>query len=104
VTSFVLVAAFQWVDRKQEGETPRGIFPMPFRSLLGPVLYLSVLLFNWGVTLWLGEKLLAMTGIFIFTLPIVLVIVLALQRVNRYREEELREHLKDYPWSPLGRW
>ncbi|MDD2501331.1 MAG: carotenoid biosynthesis protein, partial [Geobacter sp.] len=104
LTSFALVAAFQWVDRRQETETPRGVFPMPFRSLLGPILYLSVLLFNWGVTLWIGEKLLAMTGIFIFTLPIVLVTVLALQRVNRYREEELREHLKDYPWSPLGRW
>lgn len=104
LTSFVLVAAFQWIDRRQETETPRGIFPMPFRSLLGPILYLSVLLFNWGVTLWIGEKLLALCGILIFTLPIVLVVVLALQRVNRYREEELREHLKDYPWSPLGRW
>ena len=77
---------------------------MPFRSMLGPALYLSVLLFNWGVTLWIGEKLMAMTGIFIFTLPIVLVVVLGLQRVNRYQGEELREHLKDYPWSPLGRW
>ncbi len=104
LTSFALVAAFQLVDRRQETETPRGIVKLPFRSLLGPVLYLSVLLFNWGVTLWIGEKLMAMTGIFIFTLPILLVVVLALVRVNRYREEELREHLKDYPWSPLGRW
>lgn len=104
LTSFVLVAAFQLIDRTQEAKTPRGIVKLPFRSLLGPLLYLSVLLFNWGVTLWIGEKLMAMTGIFIFTLPIVLVVVLALVRLNRYREEELREHLKDYPWSPLGRW
>ncbi len=104
LTSFALVAAFQLVDRRQETETPRGIVKLPFRSLLGPVLYLCVLVFNWGVTLWIGEKLMAMTGIFIFTLPILLVVVLAVVRVNRYREEELREHLKDYPWSPLGRW
>jgi len=45
----------------------------------------------------------ALTGILTFTLPIVLVVVLALQRVNRYREEELCEHLKDYPWSPFNR-
>lgn len=105
LTSLVLVAVFQFIDRRhQETEAPRGISPMPFRSLLGPVLYLSVLLFNWAVTFWIGERLIAITGIFIFTLPIVMVVILALQRVNRYREEELREHLKDYPWSPLGRW
>lgn len=75
---------------------------MPFRSLLGPVLYLSVLIFNWTVTFLIGEKFMAQTGIFIFTMPIVLVTVLALVRVNRYREEELQEHLRDYPWSPFN--
>lgn len=104
LTSFLLVAAFQWIDRTKDEKRPAGIVRMPFRSLLGPILYLSVLLFIWTVTLSIGERLMALTGIFIFTLPIVLVTVLALVRVNRYREEELREHLKDYPWSPLGRW
>lgn len=103
LTSFALVFAFQWIDRRREEERPAGIFPMPLRSLLGPILYLSVLLFNWGVTFWIGEKLMALTGIFIFTLPIMLVTVLAAVRVNRYQEEELREHLKDYPWSPFNR-
>lgn len=103
LTSFVLVAAFQWIDRTRAEKAPRGVFPLPFRSLLGPLLYLSVLLFNWGVTLWIGERLMALTGMLIFGLPIVLVVVLAGVRVNRYREEELREHLKDYPWSPFNR-
>ncbi len=102
VTSFVLVFAFQMIDRRREEERQAGIVALPLRSLLGPLLYLSVLLFNWGVTLWIGEKLMALTGIFIFTLPILLVVVLAAVRVNRYREEELREHLKDYPWSPFN--
>lgn len=104
LTSLVLMAAFQWIDRVKTEERPAGIVRMPFRSLLGPLLYLSVLIFNWGVTLWIGEYLMAITGIFIFTLPIVLVVILALVRVNRYREEELREHLRDYPWSPFGSW
>lgn len=101
LTSFVLVAAFQRIDRRRDEKAPRGISAMPFRSLLGPVLYLSVLIFNWIVTLWIGENLIALTGILIFTLPIVMTIVLAALRVNRFREEELQEHLKDYPWSPL---
>ncbi|NJD39264.1 MAG: carotenoid biosynthesis protein [Geobacter sp.] len=104
LTSFILVAAFQWIDRQKEEERPAGIVRLPFRSLLGPILYLSVLIFIWTVTFSIGEHLMALTGIFIFTLPVLLVTVLALVRINRYREEELREHLKDYPWSPLGRW
>lgn len=103
LTSFLLVAAFQQIDRRREEKTPYGIFAIPFRSLLGPTLYLSVLIFNWLVALWIGENLIALTGIFIFTLPILMVTVLAIARVNRYREEELQEHLKDYPWSPLNR-
>jgi len=39
----------------------------------------------------------------IFTLPIVIVTVLAILRVNRYRPEELQEHLADYPWSPMNK-
>lgn len=103
LTSFVLVAAFQQIDRKRDKTAPYGVCALPFRSLLGPVLYLSVLIFNWAVTLWIGEYLIALTGILIFTLPIVIVTVLAVLRVNRYREEELQQHLQDYPWSPLNK-
>jgi putative membrane protein len=102
LTSFLLVAAFQQIDRKREEKMPSGIFAMPFRSLLGPILYVSVLIFNWAVTFWIGENLMALTGILIFTLPTVMATVLAASRVNRYRGEELQEHLKDYPWSPLN--
>ena len=49
------------------------------------------------------KNLIALTGILIFTLPIVMSVVLALGRINRYRQEELQEHLKDYPWSPLNK-
>lgn len=103
LTSFVLVAAFQRIDRKRDDTAPRGVFALPFRSLLGPVLYLSVLIFNWIVTLWIGEYLIALTGVLIFTLPIVLVTILAVLRTNRYRDEELRQHVHDYPWSPLNK-
>lgn len=103
LTSFVLVVAFQRIDRKRDDTAPRGVFALPFRSLLGPVLYLSVLIFNWIVTVWIGEYLIALTGLLIFTLPIVLVTVLAVLRINRYRDEELRQHVHDFPWSPLNK-
>ena len=100
LTSLLLVGAFQLVDARRLDTAPKGVCNLPFRSLLGPVLYLSVLLFNWGVTIWIGETFMALCGILMYTLPILLVVTSALRRVNRYSEEELGEHLRDYPWSP----
>ena len=105
VTSFVLVLALQVIDaRVTRGEKkPAGVANLPFRALLGPLLYLSVIIFNITTTLLIGETLLATTGIFIFTLPVLIVTVLLVRRVNRFGPEELAEHVRDYPWSPAGR-
>jgi putative membrane protein len=102
LTSLFLVGAFQLIDARRLQDTPCGVFNLPFRSLLGPVLYLSVLLFNLGVTLWIGEHFMALTGILMYTLPILMVVMLALRRVNRYSKDEFGEHIRDYPWSPAG--
>jgi putative membrane protein len=102
LTSLFLVGAFQLIDARRADDAPGGVCNLPFRSLLGPVLYLSVLLFNWGVTLWIGEYFMALTGILMYTLPILLVVMLALRRVNRYSKDEFGEHIRDYPWSPAG--
>lgn len=99
LTSLCLVGAFQLIDLRRQDGTASGLYNLPFRSLLGPVLYLSVLLFNWGVTLWIGERFMALSGILIYALPILMVVILALRRVNRYSGAELEEHLRDYPWS-----
>jgi putative membrane protein len=56
-----------------------------------------------GVTYWIGERFLALEGILMYTLPILITVILALRRVNRYSREELGEHVMDYPWSPAGR-
>lgn len=102
LTSLFLVGAFQLIDARRLSEPPKGVFNLPFRSLLGPVLYLSVLLFNWGVTLWIGEQFMALCGILMYTMPILMVTMLALRRVNRYSREELGEHVQDYSWSPAA--
>jgi putative membrane protein len=99
VTSLCLVGVFQLIDGRRLEEAPKGVVNLPFRSLLGPVLYLSVLIFNWGVTLWIGECVMALSGMLMYALPLLLVTILAFRRVNRYSEEEMEEHIKDYPWS-----
>lgn len=102
LTSLFLVGAFQIIDARRRAEPPTGVCNMPFRSLLGPVLYLSVLIFNLGMTLWIGENFQALEGALMYTLPILIVTILALRRANGYSKEELGEHLKDYPWSPAA--
>jgi putative membrane protein len=102
LTSLFLMGAFQLIDARRPANAPTGVCNLPFRSLLGPVLYLSVLLFNLGVTIWIGEYFMAVTGILMCTLPVMMVVMGGLRRVNRYSREELGEHLRDYPWSAAG--
>lgn len=99
LTSFCLLSAFQLIDARQTEDAPAGIRNLPFRSLLGPLLYLSVLVFNISVTFWIGETFMALCGVMIFTLPLLMTLLLAGQRVNRYSKEEFGEHVRDYPWS-----
>lgn len=103
LTSLFLVAAFQLIDLRRLDDAPKGSFNLPFRSILGPILYLSVLIFNISMMLIIGERFMALCGVFIFALPILIVAILAVRRVNRYSREELGEHLKDYPWSAAGK-
>ena len=102
LTSLLLVGAFQLIDARLTKDAPKGVRALPFRALMGPALYLSVLLFNLGVTIWIGEYFMALTGILMYSLPILMVGMLVLRRVNRYSTDELDEHLRDYPWSPAG--
>ncbi len=98
LTSFLLVAAFQLIDRSKICAThPAGGCNIPFRPLLGPLLYLSVLLFNLVMAIRIGEHLMALTAVFIYTLPILIVVVLSIQKMNRYSREEYEEHARDYP-------
>lgn len=104
VVSLLLVFALQRIDAAiaKKVERPSGIVNLPFRSLLGPLLYLSVLVFNLTVTILIGENLMALTGILMFTLPVVIVTVLIIRRANRYSREELADHLRDFPYSPVA--
>ncbi len=101
LTSVCLVLALQVIDARvgAKEKRPAGTANLPFRSLLGPVLYLSVIAFNLTITGLIGERLMLVTGIFIFTLPLSIIAVLIIHRGNRYSRDELAEHLRDFPWS-----
>jgi uncharacterized membrane protein len=104
LVSVLLILALQIIDAfvgRKKVRTP-GMKSIPFRSLFGPALYISVIIFNLAITILIGERLMAFTGILTFTLPIAIVAVLLVRRTNRYSREELSEHLRDYPNSPVS--
>ena len=102
LTSFCLIAALQLIDVRRLDETAPGLVSLPFHSLIGPTLYLSVLIFNVAMTLIIGERFMALCGVLMYTLPVVIVATLSVRRVNSYTKDQLGEHLRDYPWSPAG--
>ena len=102
LTSLFLVGAFQLIDARRSADTPKGACALPFRGLLGPLLYLSVLLFNLGVAIWIGEYSIALTGTLMCLLLIMMAVILAMSRVKRYSKDEYGEQDRDYPWLPAG--
>lgn len=103
LTSLLLIAVFQLIDARRLDETAAGVIRVPFHSLLGPLLYLSVLIFNISMMLVIGERFMALCGVLMYVIPIAMVVVLALRRVNCFTKDQLGEHLRDYPWSSAGR-
>uniref|UniRef100_C6E536 Carotenoid biosynthesis protein n=1 Tax=Geobacter sp. (strain M21) TaxID=443144 RepID=C6E536_GEOSM len=101
LVSALLVAALQLIDRfGGKGEDkPAGVAAPPLRAFYGPFLYLCVVAFNLTVTLYIGERLMAITGFFIYTLPVAMGGVLFFQKVDRYHKDELAAHLAEFPWS-----
>ena len=100
LVSALMIGALQVIDRLVgDRERPAGVVAAPFRCLYAPFLYLCVVAFNLSVTLYIGERLMALTGLFIFTLPVAMAAVLLCNKVNRYHKDELAAHLVEFPWS-----
>jgi uncharacterized membrane protein len=61
-----ILSCFCWLNRKLEGKFPFTRRDIPYQALLGPGLYLGVLIFNLAVTFYIGEFLMGLCGTLIF--------------------------------------
>lgn len=77
----------------------------PWRFMIGPGLYSAVLVFNLAVTFLIGQRFMAVVGIFIVLLPALLVYAfIQVKLTMKDREEEWAGHLADFPApSPSGK-
>jgi len=98
LTSAIMIWALQWIDRLlPEEKTFRNRYRnLPYSTLLGPLLYLAVIVFNLTIATMIGEKQIAVTGLFIVILPLTMIVTLAICRVNRFTDAEQNKHLEDF--------
>jgi len=61
-----ILSSFCWLNRRLEGKFSFARREVPYQALLGPGLYLGVLIFNLAVTFYIGEFLLGFCGTLIF--------------------------------------
>jgi len=102
LTSGIMICCLQWIDRLWPEK--RIVAPyLPYISLFGPLLYLAVIVFNLVIAVMIGEFQIAISGIFAAFLPVAIIVTLAVQRLDRYRNEELAEHLRDFPNSAAAK-
>ena len=100
VSALMIFALQRLASRPTGPEPPVGVKMVPCKALIGPLLYLSVIVFNLTMAVVIGEMTIAVNGLFVIFLPLVFSLIGIVRRINRYRKDELAEFLRDYPWQP----
>jgi putative membrane protein len=98
VVGVTTMRAFQWWDGRQAPPTarPRGVRDLPYSGLLEPLVYVGILVFNLGLTFWIGETLLGLVGVMIFAPLLLLIAIHVLDPRRRATEHDLAAHARDF--------
>jgi putative membrane protein len=102
---FSMIYLLQKIDRYflRKGVSDLIGYKYPYRFLVGPVLYVGILVFNLSVTFFIGEHMLGWAGIFIVLLPLCLIYTIVRGKVSQKSvETEVAEHHRDFPHAMTG--
>jgi putative membrane protein len=100
VVGFTLMYSLQKIDAYLHSRGSKDFFGYghAWRYLMGPALYLGVLVFNLSVAFYIGEYALGWAGTFIIVLPAALLYFMKRERPDvADRDKAVREHLEDFP-------
>jgi putative membrane protein len=104
LVGFLMIYILQKIDQGLEKYTDYVGYKFPWRHLIGPGLYLGILIFNLSVTFSIGEYQMGWVGLFIVLLPVVLGYrILTARRSSEESRDALQLHLKDFPHSAVPR-
>jgi hypothetical protein len=104
IVGFILIFILQKIDYFIGSRKIRDYvgYSYKWRYLVGPALYLGVLIFNLFVTFYIGEYNMGWVGIFITLLPLFLIytsVKLKISPMNR--QKEIENHLRDFPEAEI---
>jgi uncharacterized membrane protein len=99
LVGLVLVGALQVLDRQPAlvGRGSQWLHRIPGIGLLGPILYLSVLVFNLSVTFWIGELLLGLVGVLLVGVFLVFAFFMTLYKLEHVTVLQVDQHLAQFP-------
>jgi putative membrane protein len=102
VVGFILIYVLQKIDNFLYDKKIRDYlsYKYPWRHLIGPALYVCILVFNLTVTFFIGELNLGWVGIFIVLLPSVMFFfMLKIKLSGLDIQNALIHHKQDFPHS-----
>jgi putative membrane protein len=95
------IGIFQVFERRP-GWSTAGIRHWPFGGLIEPLIYLGIVVFNLGITFWIGETFMGVVGVTVFSPVVVLFLTHVLNPMRRATAADVLRHREDYPVSPLA--
>jgi uncharacterized membrane protein len=100
VVALVSIGIFQVFERRAAWPIA-GVRHLPYGGLVEPLIYLGIVVFNLGITFWIGERFMGVVGVTVFAPVVVLFLTHVLHPMRRARAADVLRHRLDYPVSPL---
>jgi len=102
LVGFLLIYVLQKIDHSLDTSTDYVGYKYPWRYLIGPGLYVGILIFNLSVAFSIGEYHMGWVGIFIVLLPTVLGYhIITAKRSSEEIRKAMELHLQDFPQSAV---
>lgn len=103
IVGVVLITLHRLIDGvwRQRPRRDWGIVWIPYRGILGPLLYLGVYGFNVIMTFVIGESLIGVIDLFLFVPLLILAWSQLVRSSTRATKADLEAHCQDFPRSPL---
>jgi uncharacterized membrane protein len=102
VVGFLMICALQKIDSRLYKVKDWFEHKYPCRYIIGPGLYLGVIIFNLAITFYIREYTLGWVDIFIILLPSFLVYSIMKSKLSHKNPDEaLKIHLSDFPQAVI---
>jgi len=101
LVGLALMAALRVLDQSSllEGEGPQPLRRVPAIGLLGPALFVAVLVFVLSVTFWIGEVVQGLVGVLLVGALLLVALVVTRGKLDRVTAAQVEDHLAQFPQS-----